>query len=112
MAQVLINGLVVGTTYALVALGLAIVFGIMRLVNFAHGQIYVVGGFVVYYAMTAGGLAFPVALAIAIVATAVVGAALQIAFFASAATQGAAPRVRMAMVIHRLQASSDCENGA
>ena len=81
MAQVLINGLVVGTTYALVALGLAIVFGIMRLVNFAHGQIYVVGGFVVYYAMTAGGLAFPVALAIAIVATAMVGAALQIAFF-------------------------------
>jgi branched-chain amino acid transport system permease protein len=82
MAQVIINGLVVGTTYALVALGLAIVFGIMRLVNFAHGQIYVVGGFVVYYAMTAGGLTFPAALALAIAATAVVGVVLEVAFFA------------------------------
>lgn len=49
MLQVLINGLVLGTVYALIALGLTMVFSIMRVVNFAHGQMYMVGAFVVYY---------------------------------------------------------------
>ncbi len=44
MFQVLINGLVLGTVYALIALGLTMVFSIMRVVNFAHGQMYMLGG--------------------------------------------------------------------
>ena len=49
MLQVLINGVVLGTVYALIALGLTMVFSIMRVVNFAHGQMYMLGAFVVYY---------------------------------------------------------------
>ena len=42
--QLLANGLVTGAFYALSALGLTLVFGLMRVVNFAHGELYVVGG--------------------------------------------------------------------
>jgi len=42
--QLLANGLVTGTFYALSALGLTLVFGLMRVVNFAHGELYVIGG--------------------------------------------------------------------
>jgi branched-chain amino acid transport system permease protein len=42
--QLLANGLVTGTFYALSALGLTLVFGLMRIVNFAHGELYVIGG--------------------------------------------------------------------
>ena len=49
MAQMLLNGIVLGTIYALIALGLTLIFSIMRVVNFAHGQMYMLGGFVVNY---------------------------------------------------------------
>lgn len=42
--QLTVNGLVTGSFYALSALGLTLVFGLMRLVNFAHGELYVLGG--------------------------------------------------------------------
>ena len=44
--QLLANGLVTGTFYALSALGLTLVFGLMRVVNFAHGELYMVGGLI------------------------------------------------------------------
>ncbi len=49
ISQILVNGLVTGSIYALIALGLTLIFGIMRVVNFAHGQMYMLGAFVVYY---------------------------------------------------------------
>ena len=45
--QLVLNGLFVGAFYALVALGYTMVYGIIKLLNFAHGDIYMVGGFVV-----------------------------------------------------------------
>jgi len=45
----LANGLTLGSAYALIALGLTIIFAIMNVLNFAHGQWYMLGGFVVYY---------------------------------------------------------------
>ena len=62
MTQVLVNGLVVGMTYALIALGLTIIFSIMNVVNFAHGQLYMFGGFIVYYLKVIFGLPYFVAL--------------------------------------------------
>lgn len=44
----LINGLTLGSLYAMVAIGLALIFGVVQLVNFAHGSIYMVGGFTFY----------------------------------------------------------------
>ena len=49
MNQIIVNGLMLGMSYALIALGLTLIFGIMNIVNFAHGQMYMVGGFIVYY---------------------------------------------------------------
>ncbi len=44
--QQLINGLTIGSIYALIALGYTMVYGILRLINFAHGDIYMVGALI------------------------------------------------------------------
>jgi len=49
LLQQLINGLSIGATYALIALGYTMVYGILRLINFAHGEVYMVGAVVAYY---------------------------------------------------------------
>jgi branched-chain amino acid transport system permease protein len=48
--QVVLNSLVLGLTYVLMASGLTLVFGIMRIVNFAHGQMYMLGAYILFYA--------------------------------------------------------------
>ena len=47
--QQLINGLTLGSVYALIALGYTMVYGIIKLLNFAHGDIFMVGSFIRYY---------------------------------------------------------------
>lgn len=54
LAQV-INGVIFGLIYALIALGLTVVFSIMRVVNFSHGEFYMLGGYALY-ALTAGAV--------------------------------------------------------
>jgi len=49
-----INGLTLGSTYALIALGYTMVYGIVQLINFAHGEIYMFGAFVGLFLVTAG----------------------------------------------------------
>jgi branched-chain amino acid transport system permease protein len=66
--QLLANGLVLGTFYALSALGLTLVFGLMRVVNFAHGELYMLGGFLGWALTSLTGLNFFAALAAVIVA--------------------------------------------
>jgi len=51
-AQFLINGLVQGSIYALVALGYTMVYGIIKLINFAHGEFYMIGAFIGYFTIT------------------------------------------------------------
>lgn len=55
LAQQLLNGIVVGGVYALFALGFTLVFGIQRVLNLAHGAIFMSGAFVAYYVVAAGG---------------------------------------------------------
>jgi branched-chain amino acid transport system permease protein len=81
MLQVLVNGTVLGCVYALIALGLTMVFSIMRVVNFAHGQMYMLGAFVVYYLYGEYGLPFFVALPCAALVLALVGIAFNRFFF-------------------------------
>ena len=47
----ILNGLGLGSIYALVALGYSMVYGIVQLINFAHGDIIMVGGYMVYFTM-------------------------------------------------------------
>lgn len=56
-----INGLVIGNVYALIALGLAIIFGVGNLINFAHGSVYMIGAYVGWIAVTKYTLPLPVA---------------------------------------------------
>jgi branched-chain amino acid transport system permease protein len=73
LLQFLVNGLVNGTFYALSALGLTLVFGLMRLVNFAHGEFYMMGGLLGWALTTILGLNFFAGLAVVIVAMGAVG---------------------------------------
>lgn len=74
--QQLINGLSLGSIYALIALGYTMVYGIIRLINFAHGDIYMVGAYVGYFAANRG-LGFIPSLLIAMVTCAVLGVAIE-----------------------------------
>ena len=47
--QQLVNGLSLGSIYALIALGYTMVYGVLRLINFAHGDVYMVGAYVGYF---------------------------------------------------------------
>jgi branched-chain amino acid transport system permease protein len=81
MLQVLINGMVLGSVYALIALGLTMVFSIMRVVNFAHGQMYMLGAFVVYYIYGQYEQSFWLALLASAVVLGLVGVAFNRFFF-------------------------------
>ena len=77
MEQVIANGLYLGAQYALIALGLTLIFALMNVLNFAHGQMYVLGGFVTYTVYGQLGLPFVVALLASAVTLAIVGALIE-----------------------------------
>jgi len=77
MEQVIVNGLYLGAQYALIALGLTLIFALMNVLNFAHGQMYVLGGFVTYTVYGQLGLPFIVALLASAVTLAIVGALIE-----------------------------------
>lgn len=91
--QQVINGLSLGSIYALIALGYTMVYGILKLINFAHGEVFMVGAYAGYFAAMgfgiesyeASGAAFPLYLAVAVLAVAMAVAALlgvMVEFFA------------------------------
>ncbi|WP_419897322.1 branched-chain amino acid ABC transporter permease [Roseomonas sp. USHLN139] len=79
LPQHLINGLILGHAYALVAIGWTVLLGVARLVNFGHGQIYMLGAFVTWWAVARLGLPYPVAIAFAIGAGLLLGLIMQAA---------------------------------
>src|SRR5713226_5131532 len=72
-----VNGIVTGMILALVASGLTLIFGIMDVVNFAHGELFMLGAYVGVVVLAAAG-SFWLALAVATLVIALLGAALQI----------------------------------
>jgi branched-chain amino acid transport system permease protein len=77
--QHLINVLILGGTYALLGIGLTLIFGIMRVVNFAHGELYVFGAYFVYLTAALLGFNFFLSLLIAIVAGCLLGGLIEVA---------------------------------
>lgn len=75
--QQMINGLSLGSIYALIALGYTMVYGIIKLINFAHGDIYMLGAFTAFYATTFFHLNFFVALIIAMLLCGVLGVVIE-----------------------------------
>lgn len=77
LVQQLINGISLGSIYALIALGYTMVYGIIKLINFAHGDIYMVGAYVGFFATSTLKLPFTAALVLAMVAAAVAGVVIE-----------------------------------
>ncbi|MED3722482.1 branched-chain amino acid ABC transporter permease [Geobacillus stearothermophilus] len=77
LIQQLVNGISLGSIYALIALGYTIVYGIVRLINFAHGDVFMIGSFVGFYAVTMLGVGFFPALLLAMAACAVLGVVIE-----------------------------------
>lgn len=75
--QIIVNGLLSGLVYVIMALGFTLIFGIMRVVNFAHGELYMVGAFLVLVFYGLLGLNYFVALVLAALLTAALGAIIE-----------------------------------
>ena len=69
----LLAGISVGGQYALIAIGYTMVYGILRLINFAHGDILMLGAYFVFYGTTTFFLPWPVAVLVAIVGASLMG---------------------------------------
>ncbi len=77
LIQQLINGIVLGHAYALVAIGWTLLLGVARLVNFGHGQMYMLGAFVTWWAVTKAGVPYALALPMAMAIGALFGLIMQ-----------------------------------
>lgn len=69
----LINGISLGSIYALIALGYTMVYGIIKLINFAHGDVFMLGAFIGFFAITRWEMGFIPALIIAMVVCSIIG---------------------------------------
>ena len=74
--QQLFNGITIGATYSLVAVGFSIVYSVLELVNFAHGSFYVMAGYLVLTMYSFMALPYPLSLIAAMVVTGLLGAAM------------------------------------
>jgi len=74
LLQHLLNGLLLGATYSLLGIGLTLVFGLMNVVNFAHGEFYTLGAYAVFAVLVGARLSFFLAIPAAIVVGAIAGA--------------------------------------
>jgi len=74
LLQHLLNGLLLGSTYSLLGIGLTLVFGLMNVVNFAHGEFYTLGAYGTFAALVLGSVNFFLAIPLAIACGALVGA--------------------------------------
>ena len=74
LLQHLLNGLLLGATYSLLGIGLTLVFGLMHVVNFAHGEFYTLGAYAVFAALVGASVNFFLAIPLAVVVGAAAGA--------------------------------------
>lgn len=75
--QQLFNGLTIGSIYALVALGLTLVYGILHIPNFAHGALYMMGGYITFTMMTKYELNYWFAICVSIIVVGLIGVLME-----------------------------------
>lgn len=75
--QQIVNGLILGGAYALISVGMTMIFGIMNIANLAHGTIYMLGGYCVYFLSTVYGQPFFLAVALSIFIVGLFGIAIE-----------------------------------
>jgi len=93
LLQLLANGLVNGSFYALSAIGLTLVFGLMRVVNFAHGDLYMVGGLLGWALTTQLGLPFVPSLLVVVLAMGILGWLIEIVLIERVREMGEEPGI-------------------
>ncbi len=76
--QQLVNGITLGSVYALIAVGYTMVYGVIQLINFAHGEIYMMGAFLSFTMVTSMGMNFWVAFPVTIVMCSILGMLLDV----------------------------------
>ncbi len=79
--QSIVNGLIQGGFYSLFAIGLVLIFGVMRVVNFAHGELVMVGAFTIWVVHAQFGIGYIPAIAVAIVLVTVIGLLMERVLF-------------------------------
>jgi branched-chain amino acid transport system permease protein len=75
--QQFVNGIALGSVYSLVALGLTLVYGVLKVPNFAHGALYMAGAYVSYVMLTSFGASYVVAMAVSVAVLAVLGGSME-----------------------------------
>jgi branched-chain amino acid transport system permease protein len=75
--QQLFNGLTIGSVYSLVALGLTLVYGILHIPNFAHGALYMMGGYITLTMMTKAGLHYWLAIIVSVLVVGLLGVLME-----------------------------------
>lgn len=103
LLQQLVNLLSLGSLYALIAIGYTLVYGVLRLINFAHGDVMMVGAYIATFALTR--LPWPAAFGVAVCGTALLGVAIERAAYRPLRT---APR--LSLLITAIGASLFLEN--
>lgn len=81
--QQLINGLTIGSIYAMVALGYTLAYGILGLINFAHGDVYMVGAFIAYFCVSILKINIIVSFFVALIVSGILGALIEFTAFRS-----------------------------
>jgi branched-chain amino acid transport system permease protein len=81
--QLLLNGIVIGVIYALIAMGLSLIFGVLEIVNFAHGEFYMLGAMLAYFLTVNWGFGYWATIAIVTVVALTVGYVLYEGLLAS-----------------------------
>lgn len=104
--QQLINGLMLGSVYALLALGYTMVYGIIKLINFAHGDIYMLGAYFGYFFIKVLHLNFFIALILAMAVSAIIGVVIEYIAY-----RPLRHSLRIAVLISALGISFLLENG-
>jgi len=88
IAQQAVNGIVLGSLYVLVALGLTLIYGVLVQINFAHADFVTIGAFCAYFLMHLTGASYPVSIAAALIAGGVAGFSINAAIFAPLRQRG------------------------
>ncbi len=80
MEQVVINALMLGMTYVLMASGLSLIFGILQIVNFAHGQFYMIGACVLFWFYMKLGVPYLFAMVLSVITVGALGLLVELVF--------------------------------
>ena len=81
IAQQIVNGLILGSMYAMVAIGFSMIYGIIRLINFAHGDVVMIGAFFTLGLLQVVGAPLPLVALVVLAAGAVIGILIEKAAF-------------------------------